>query len=109
MSTLATREFNNEVSDLLIQETVGRRLTHPRSFLRLLERNAVKESAEVMGRTKESRLSFSFFSFSSHLVLPSVTLLSFRLPIRECDPNRDDWGQVRIVGGTHFSFPILPV
>ena len=72
--------LNNEVSNLLIQETVGSRLTHPWSFLRLLERNTVKGSAGVMGRTKESRLSFSFFSFPSHLLLPSVTLLSFRLP-----------------------------
>ena len=61
----------------------GSRLTRPcLSSLNLLERNAVKESAGVMGRRKKESLSFSFSSFSSHLALPLVTLLVFRLSAR---------------------------
>ena len=61
----------------------GSRLTRPcLSSLNLLERNAVKESAGLMGRRKKGSLSFSFSSFPSHLALPLVTLLVFRLSTR---------------------------
>ena len=61
----------------------GSRLTRPcLSSLNLLERNAVKGSAGVMGRRKKGSLSFSFSSFPSHLALPLVTLLLFRLSAR---------------------------
>ena len=73
---MASREFNNEVSDLLIQECVGSRLIRPWSFLRLPERNTVKGSARSDGREEEGESLLFVF------LLPITPRAPFRHPSR---------------------------